>query len=1235
MNIRAVLLAFAVALMCATGSHAATYSNDFSSGIGAGSIAGNAALSGGELQLTTNLISQYGTLLLDDLDPGLAIDSFTMTFDLKIDGFGLGGADGFSVNFADPATFASGYQSYENGTGTNGLQFRFITYTVNSTVISVNGGGLAGSPSFTSAVMTDGSKQPVTISYNRRDGASLTYRSHTISVSAAQLASAGFTGPQAGFQFYFAARTGGGTEVLTLDDVAVKTAFIQYVAPDSPSPTPPYSSWATAAHDIQSAVDVSTAGDLVLVSNGVYATGGRVHVGAMTNRVVIDKAITVLSVNGPEATTILGAKDPVSTNGDAAVRCVYVGANAIISGFTLAGGASRSRGEPDYERYGGGVWCESSALVTNCILTGNSAQLGAGGAFDGTLNNCVLVGNSADQGSGGGTYGSTLNDCLVSSNSAIVGGGSCAATANRCIFSGNSAMLGGGKANGTMNNCLVVGNTASQIGGGATSVGMYNCTVTGNSAPVGGGVSSVLTYNCIVYFNSPSNFASATMTTSCTMPDPGGTGNITHDPQFVASNDYRLVANSPCADVGENNYAPAGVDLEGKTRIINDVVDLGAYELPPQSIAVLGTNGMLIASGDATPALDDGTDFGVVNLVTLGPVTQTYAITNSGGGVLTLGAASLTGSNTADFVVLEMPASIGPGRSSNLVVRCLPMDLGPRNATLGFTNNSPANPAYTFALAAFATNSPATRYAWTNSPSPTPPFTSWETAAHVLQDAVDWAYVGDRVIVTNGVYANGGRAIHGAMTNRVAINKVIRVESVNGPAVTTIQGAGPSGDAAVRCAYLKGGASLAGFTLSGGATRTTGATDTEQSGGGLFASSFNAAVSNCVFTGNSAASGGGGAYGFDVRFNDCTFAGNSATYGGGSYDRSGCWFSNCTYSANSASQYGGGAFSGTHHDNTFIENSAVERGGGTYAGYCNRCRLIGNSTTAFNSYGGGTAFGNLDGCLVVSNRSHMASGAYNGTLQNCTLVENASSWDYGCTFRSTIHNCIVYGNTVRFGSYPNVYVDNYPFGGGGSVDYSCFTPLLGGAGNISNDPMLDASNGYRPTAGSPCRDTGNSGYAPPGTDLDGNPRRVNFTVDMGAYEFQSGPPPDYDGDGMPNWWESQKGLSAVVSNGAGANADSDWMPDFDEWVADTDPNNAASYFPPIALTNAPPGEMALVINPTSSNRVYSVAAATNLLDMPQDWMPVAAEQTGTAGAIIFTITNDVPRHFYHTGVRLP
>jgi len=118
--------------------------------------------------------------------------------------------------------------------------------------------------------------------------------------------------------------------------VASALAAVYYVDINSSTPTAPYASWATAATNIQDAIDAASDADQILVTNGVYQTGGRVVYGSQTNRVALTNAVMLLSVNGSQATTLVGAFN---------TRGALVGSNSVLSGFTITNGQSRGGGE--------------------------------------------------------------------------------------------------------------------------------------------------------------------------------------------------------------------------------------------------------------------------------------------------------------------------------------------------------------------------------------------------------------------------------------------------------------------------------------------------------------------------------------------------------------------------------------------------------------------------------------------------------------------------------------------------------------------------------------------------------------------------------------------------------------------------------------------------------------------------------------------------------------------------
>jgi len=280
--------------------------------------------------------------------------------------------------------------------------------------------------------------------------------------------------------------------------------------------------WANATNNLQGAIDKSAASDTIWVSNGIYASGGVTNYPAgsiLTNRIAITKAITVRSKdNNPTNTIIRGAwASDGNTNGPNAVRCVYMAANSSLIGFTITNGATLS--VESLSGCGGGVYCPAitTPVISNCIITGNSAygglagNYGGGGVWYGTLHNCSLIGNmtygapALNATHGGGAAYSIMVNCTLTGNLGKYGGGGRGCVLSNCTLTANTARAGGGAYGGTLYNCSVISNQATEnYGGGVHSCILYNCTLTGNRASdsmAGGGAYDSTLYNCLLTGN--------------------------------------------------------------------------------------------------------------------------------------------------------------------------------------------------------------------------------------------------------------------------------------------------------------------------------------------------------------------------------------------------------------------------------------------------------------------------------------------------------------------------------------------------------------------------------------------------------------------------------------------------------------------------------------------------------------------------------------------------------------
>src|SRR5262249_48883725 len=150
----------------------------------------------------------------------------------------------------------------------------------------------------------------------------------------------------------------------------------------------------------------------------------------------------------------------------------------------------------------------------------------------------------------------------------------------------------------------------------------------------------------------------------------------------------------------------------------------------------------------------------------------------------------------------------------------------------------------------------------------------------------------------------------------------------------------------------------------------------------------------------------------------------------------------------------------------------------------------------------------------------------------------------------------------------------------------CMTPDLGIRSSITNEPLfLDpASGNFHLQSNSPCINAGNNVPTATASDLDGNPRIVGGTVDIGAYEYQS------PASIISYAWLQQYGLTNDGSADF-ADTDADGMNNWQEWLAGTVPTDGASLLRVLSVTGGVSG--VTVTWPSTTNRLYFVQRATN------------------------------------------
>lgn len=723
--------------------------------------------------------------------------------------------------------------------------------------------------------------------------------------------------------------------VLTL--TPIKASSVVYVKQSS-TVMPQAGTEAAPYTDLQTAIDAVPADSysIIKVDGGMFTTGSTTSEN-LANRVVVPdtKYVHLIGVGGPARNIIVGARDTtaeaVDGMGANAIRALRISRDSVVQGFTLTGGASHYSDNVGLGKRGAGVWLGKGAQALDCVISNNVGRQGA-------------AINSEESG---------MN---------------VTAHAFRCVIADNKSLNIDGTAGGsglvrstTTASCLYHENYGAMYGSYENVAGHFNTY--GESKSTSSYLSPILTlYSSIVY--APNATVNRTLMYGGVVKfgagllNPDSTGHSTA-PALLANPakcDYRVGTVSPAITSvawADDSYIYLTRDVSGKPfRFTNGLPLCGAVQDFAPTIV-----------SDADGISPSGT-----NVVTGSSVTYTA-----------------TKAETRPFLGFEIN-----GVTQEVV-----------GATYEYTLPTFADwqGVVLSVKAIYDTN-------WYVDPAGDD--SARGTAAHpkrTLKGGLMNAISGDTVHVAAGIYdtltmqqTNQLGNISGAYDHeaRAVVPEGVALVGA-GAEITFIVGANDSGDpdgtsatlgcgpTAVRCVALNAGASLSGFTLTGGRTDADGNAD-NFFGGGVLASCVQSSlptISDCIISNCVGRRGGGGTFG---NYNRCKFLRN-VVIGGGN----------------------GSALRGSGDNTAFIRNSIVDDNTGWATLY-----MVTDVASCTIGAGNKHENGAVDGASVIvdcpSVRNVLLTGSStvggNTALWRCAYGPGTRAYIIKNTTVTTNDNCI-------------------------------------------------------------------------------------------------------------------------------------------------------------------------------------------------------------------------------------